>query len=147
MSTELTSERLAEWRKLADAATEGPWYASWADAERDESVKDYSPVFAQYEQQEAEFIVAAREAVPALLDEVERLRVELEGETAAADRMKALAEAVSDEQGRIADERDEALAKIEAARRIAEYSSTSYHLAERVIAALVPQTKEGDTDE
>lgn len=69
-------KKLAEWRALCEKATEGPWdwwRAEWAwevttaDGKRTD-IGDFN---------DAAFIAAAREAVPALLDEVEKLRSEV----------------------------------------------------------------------
>jgi uncharacterized protein (DUF885 family) len=77
----------AALRALADAATPGPW-----EVERDPYGDDDYPVSANgrylcvspddgvrggHSEADAAFIAAARDAVPALLDEVERLRKEL----------------------------------------------------------------------
>ena len=75
----ITQEQLARWRALADAATPGPWeqvteFGEWwisgPDIERHFVIDTTNGVNAQ----NADFIAAAREAVPALLAEVERLR-------------------------------------------------------------------------
>lgn len=68
-------EQRAEWKALADAATEGPWTA--AEQSHGEWFSIQSPHLAlctAFEPADAAFIAAARTAVPALLEEVERLR-------------------------------------------------------------------------
>lgn len=85
---------LAEWSRLASAATPGPWRANDASEwlttgptwevvftgpADDPLVAGEDVALANYvEQADAEFIAAAREAVPALVAEVERLRGDLE---------------------------------------------------------------------
>ena len=78
----ITQEQLARWRALADAATPGPWeqvaesgewWISGPDIERHFVIDTTNGVNAQ----NADFIAAAREAVPALLAEVERLTAEV----------------------------------------------------------------------
>jgi hypothetical protein len=80
----ITDEQLAQWRALVDAATPGPWSEredSEAPAWRVIWSDDYSGLdvarvvpWMTHVEFNAAFIAAAREAVPALLDEVERLR-------------------------------------------------------------------------
>lgn len=75
----LTEERLAEIRGREKVATQGPWAVQdkgaipliyGPDGERVAKVIDH--------QEDAAFIAHAREDIPALLDEVERLRAENE---------------------------------------------------------------------
>jgi len=67
----------ARWRELANAATEGPWREAKIDDRGRAPIwtasGDFVSIYAN-----AAFIAAAREAVPALLDEVARLRAEIE---------------------------------------------------------------------
>lgn len=73
--------RLADWRALAEAATPGPWAwrvtedRHWAEVTPPPDDRD-GPVARSLADDDAAFIAAARDAVPALLDEVERLRAE-----------------------------------------------------------------------
>ena len=75
----LTEKRLAEIRGREKVATQGPWAVQdkgaipliyGPDGERVAKVIDH--------QEDAAFIAHAREDIPALLDEVERLRAENE---------------------------------------------------------------------
>ena len=91
---ELTNAKLAEWKALADAATPGPWieyerethgehYVVWIGTDSGDIAKLCDCVKVRGEvdgavKADAEFIAAAREAVPVLIDEVERLREENE---------------------------------------------------------------------
>lgn len=52
------TEELAEWRRLCEEATPGPW-ESWAEAKKTQAAKD------------AAFIATARTALPRLIDAVE----------------------------------------------------------------------------
>lgn len=70
------------WRKLADAATPGPWeevaesgewWITGPDIYNDAVMTTNA---SEISQADADFICAAREAVPALLAEVERLRAD-----------------------------------------------------------------------
>ena len=87
----ITPSRIAELRKLADEATPGPW--SWVPAEDDDlydwlsaptdelmmhSIDSDEGSWIAVEERNALFIAACREAVPALLDEIERLQTENE---------------------------------------------------------------------
>lgn len=86
-----TADDLAEWRRLADAASPGPWLAFSRDTEPDRDgdnwditddpdwtvTANYVPVSAMTGAwDDYPFIAAARTAVPALLAEVERLTTE-----------------------------------------------------------------------
>lgn len=86
MSDPLTPEEIAELRRLASEATPGPWRAILPD-EEDASVvlDDDGPGVAEiarmgqagaefYDHKNASLIVAARNALPRLLNEIERLR-------------------------------------------------------------------------
>ena len=77
----ITKEQLAEWQRMTEAATEGPWRLMW----------DYTrygcPIFMKdgdssapkdWAEADRGFIATAREAVPALLAEVERLQGDLQ---------------------------------------------------------------------
>lgn len=96
----MTPERLAELRRLADAATPGPWAweatsqqdNSWCVGTTDpphegEVVTDDDTVVVDWVAEsgnaerlaDAAFLAASRTAVPDLLDEVERLRAERDG--------------------------------------------------------------------
>lgn len=82
----MSPAEIAALRKLADAATPGPWAV---EDERGEVVTRHwqgeTPVVCgpprargwDLDPEDAAFIAAARTAVPALLDEVERLRTAL----------------------------------------------------------------------
>jgi hypothetical protein len=80
-----TPEQLAEWRALADEATEGPWeHITGRSSHRllaavtapNVATGDGSVIAVTVEvlAPDAAFIAATREAVPALIAEVERLR-------------------------------------------------------------------------
>lgn len=85
-----TDEQLAAWRALADAATEGPWSIVEEPGEWNGDPPDEHPMAVEAADREVasnhkyyprgvrhvdmRFIAAARAAVPALLDEVARLR-------------------------------------------------------------------------
>lgn len=91
----MTDEQLQEWSVLAEAATPGPWKSgwNWQDTISDgKSAWGEGPVhvgekLSQVAPQaiaDAAFIAAAREAVPALVAEVRRLRAELAAAQAVA---------------------------------------------------------------
>ena len=106
----MTEEQLTELRRLAEAATPGPWwiegYASMFGVftnntdEQPETICDL-PDDSDYSQNNAAFIVAARAAVPALIAEVERLQVAWSAEHDAYIR--------ADEQARMAKREVESL--------------------------------------
>lgn len=80
-----TKEQMAEWRKLADAATPLPLYAEEHHYERRRDVTtapigDRGRIFVADDMRvaDAEFFIASRTAVPALLDAVEELEAEHE---------------------------------------------------------------------
>ena len=103
----MTAEHLEQWRALADAATPGPWLPSHnVDAPSDGNwepdnperegrgegptlVGTYRDVKA-WAEADAAFIAAARDAVPALLAEVDRLRAELNTATAAIANLRTI---------------------------------------------------------
>ena len=74
----ITDEQLKKWRALADAATPRPWeYSPETYRLAISRWVDFScPITVNHN--DGKFIAAAREAVPALIDEVERLREENE---------------------------------------------------------------------
>ena len=81
----ITNEQITEWRRLAEAATPGPWEEVaesgewWMTTATDEDGSLYViPDTANMNQADVDFIVASRSAVPALLAEVERLQWELD---------------------------------------------------------------------
>ena len=92
----MTEERIAEIRGREKAATQGPWEAGKDDFTKNiiEAVKDRGTIIVQRRDDpnmfwnsiiplkqtfsDADFIAHAREDIPALLDEVERLRAENE---------------------------------------------------------------------
>lgn len=83
----IDAAKLIEWRELTNAATPGAWVADESKAGprrfNNARVRRHDGVFilegrlGRPQFVDAQFIAAAREAVPALLDEVERLRAEL----------------------------------------------------------------------
>lgn len=77
----MNHERIAELRRLAEAATKGPWTAKEPAFAPGIKARVFGPTYkGKFEGQEtmavpdADFIAAARNALPELLDEVERLR-------------------------------------------------------------------------
>lgn len=74
----LTPEMLEAIRKRAEAAQEGPWLSLPEINGEDFAIltgdRDDTVAFGVYEAANAEFIAHAREDIPALLAEVERLR-------------------------------------------------------------------------
>jgi len=87
----LTPEQLLAIRKRADAATPGPWTTRYGQRQltvERESGKglplaicadwDLAPGYTPSPHSDAEFMAAARSDIPALLDEVERLRKQLD---------------------------------------------------------------------
>ena len=91
----ITDNQLAEWERIANAATVGPWFsvgAPWGngtlvnagteDPHGGHAVCDTELMIDRSEniqgepQCDADFIAAARTAVPALIAEVRRLRAE-----------------------------------------------------------------------
>lgn len=81
----MTEERIAKIRAREKAATQGPWREECVIGRRKEietfhtirdkdgAIVDVLPILAYHD---AAFIAHAREDIPALLDEVERLRAE-----------------------------------------------------------------------
>lgn len=76
----ISEQQLAEWERLANKATEGPWYAyegrdyseiSLNDGTTPRLAKPLALVGSKHE--DAEFIAVAREAVPALIAEVRKM--------------------------------------------------------------------------
>lgn len=67
----ITSDQLAAWRALSDAASKEPWTA---DHHCVSTSEEYVNVRSR---DDAAFIAASRTAVPVLLHEVERLRAAL----------------------------------------------------------------------
>jgi hypothetical protein len=75
----IDNEQIAKLRKLCEVATEGPWYGDGGyrvrRADRDGEVLVEAKGLPAYDEgltgQDAAFIAAAREAVPALLDFIE----------------------------------------------------------------------------
>ena len=98
-------------RKLADAATDGPWTTgadkAWADAltpwalipNADYPLTELKP--GPQGAADAEFIAAARTHVPALCDEVEQLRTRVADRNASLDRVTAERNAARDEAARL----------------------------------------------
>lgn len=84
-----TDAQLSEWRTLTDSASEGPWgwrYMSTGEAIVEQVDVEEAHLVAELgsckdhpgmQGHDAEFIAAARAAVPQLLDEVERLSAQL----------------------------------------------------------------------
>jgi hypothetical protein len=68
----MTDEQLAEWQRLADAATPGPWRYRGIYVGTDAGLVASAELPLH-----AAFIAASRTAVPALIEEVERLRDEI----------------------------------------------------------------------
>lgn len=92
--SEITQEQLDQWRALADAATPGPWFAISEFTGEGGEINGGTVVNGPYtpehgsptvavcpDDDNAEFIIAAREAVAALIREVERLRIAVAGGT------------------------------------------------------------------
>ena len=74
--TDLTPERIDELEALANAATEGPW-----DSDPYEVIDTWGKTVADCTRpNDTAFITESREAVPALIAEVRRLRGELEAQ-------------------------------------------------------------------
>ena len=81
MTDDTVTAKLAEWEALADAATEGPWDTDGGGASVGHGDKWVAHVVDQQEPNEpvqaradAEFIAAARTAMPALLKFVRKVR-------------------------------------------------------------------------
>lgn len=98
----IAQKQLDKWRRLADAATPGEWWLDFRQVFNGEVpyinvcvTTDAADIAGLGEQEEcqadAAFIAAAREAVPALLDEVERLRAELADARAATKQTREYA--------------------------------------------------------
>lgn len=107
----MTAERLEEIRRAADAATPGPWEAHGDSRERPPMVWDASgdsivnrmpddggtPYF---EPEDAAFIAVAREAVPELVKEVERLARKSRADCHEVARLRKALEEIADGDGR-----------------------------------------------
>lgn len=83
-----TPEQRAEWKRLADAATPGPWQEwmhrtklEWPDERLRISCFGHGPIHKEEDLEKAisdmEFIAASREAVPAMLAENDELQKEV----------------------------------------------------------------------
>lgn len=74
----MTDDELARLQALADAATAGPWTAATTVDEYGQRLHtmDVLPLtsFGEIEPHDAAFIAASRDAIPALIAEVRRLR-------------------------------------------------------------------------
>lgn len=74
----ITPEQLAEWQRLADAATPGLWYTDREYVRDDESLTVVCCIGVKTspleDMRNAAFVAAARVAVPALIAEVYRLQ-------------------------------------------------------------------------
>lgn len=130
MTDPITPDERAEWRALADAATEGPWRRGWyagvvEPKSRLMTAHDgYNHCLAEYlTEADAEFIAAARTAVPRLLDaldaaeaEVARLSAAFETVQASAHEAAQAAKAWEAQAHKALDQRDEARAKAERLR-------------------------------
>lgn len=77
----LTAEQLAEIKARAEAATPGPWKRFRMDrfSINNEPLEKHICGVSQESEHDAAFIAHAREDIPALLAEVERLRKQLDG--------------------------------------------------------------------
>jgi hypothetical protein len=73
---EVTQEQIDELRRIADAATPGPWSTTWA-GDTLSGPADARNLPHGYPE-DAAFIAAARTALPESLEEIERLRAEVE---------------------------------------------------------------------
>jgi SMC interacting uncharacterized protein involved in chromosome segregation len=69
----LTKEELEAMRKRAEAATPGPWYVDVFGDEVRSNESDLSVAYDITDEANAEFIAHAREDIPKLLAEIERL--------------------------------------------------------------------------
>jgi hypothetical protein len=92
-------KKIEEWDRLAKAASPGPWEAGDGYEQEDGAwwVADANGLMVACpdqgpEENDARFIAAARVAVPALLDEVERLRGAAAAEEAEVVRLAELAQ-------------------------------------------------------
>ncbi len=81
MTSPITAEQIAEWKALAEKATEGPWTTGQAGNLRvygpDGSGVYSGPIceaIRTTQRPDISFIAASRTAVPALIAEVEKLR-------------------------------------------------------------------------
>ena len=71
----MNEQRLQEIKKRADRATTGPWFCSWSTFEEFAKVNiEGFCITDELNDFDAEFIAHARQDVPALIAEVERLR-------------------------------------------------------------------------
>lgn len=110
----IPKEQLAAWRAVTDAATEGPWEpAVWIETDgnewratgpgHDDRSHDHDSEPGcpdeQAAQCDATFIATARTAVPALLDEVERLRGERDVISAEVERWRLVVKAAKEWHG------------------------------------------------
>jgi len=83
MREPVTEEQLAKWEQLAEAATRGPWHVEPLTG-RDSHLSNVltkpggAELLEYCPPPDAEFCAAAREAVPALIEEVKRQRAAAE---------------------------------------------------------------------
>lgn len=94
-----TADERAIWKALAEGATGGPWEAAqgasggwWVEQPNTATICDVDCDYSGHPGADAEFIAAARTAVPALLADVERLERELAKERARHELHGLLAE-------------------------------------------------------
>lgn len=84
----ITDTQLAEWKSLAEKATAAPWTNPWVDGNPNDHIEGGDGDWVIWiesvdgcrlaiQDRDAAFITMAREAVPALVVEVEQLRVAL----------------------------------------------------------------------
>lgn len=74
----IEEKQLQEWERLANEATEGPWYVAEGSIINDD-FPIHKPALAHYTcQDDAAFIAAAREVVPQLIAEVREMEADLQ---------------------------------------------------------------------
>jgi hypothetical protein len=86
----MTPEQRAEWRALADAATEGPWEDADGIVYRARQGRALAELLGTGRSENAAFIAAAREAVLALLDALDAAEAEVERLTEKAARLQEI---------------------------------------------------------
>ncbi len=102
MSESLTAERLAEIEARCEAATPGPWLGL-SEGKHRHGIVDHEGqrIWPWLREEDMRFAYCAREDVPALLAEAERLRLELEYAVSTRATVEEVARKLGEEVARL----------------------------------------------